>query len=155
MKSARTGVTKVVVEVERFAWKELMLLTGVTTVEGMELEEVVLVAADNPFARVVMVGEDEVEDKAADVLVRGEEVVVGAEPYLPGTWQHAYCPEFSSFHFCVSDCWSATGSDEDDGEGEGGDSPQDDPADKSAGARPSHCSQRNSVWLGLNPQTRH
>ena len=58
MKSASTGVTKVVVEVERFAWKELMLLTGVATVEE-ELEDV---------ATVVLLGED--EDKATDLLVR-------------------------------------------------------------------------------------
>ena len=47
-----------VVEVERFAWKELMLLTGVATVEE-ELEDV---------ATVVLLGED--EDKATDFLVR-------------------------------------------------------------------------------------
>ena len=39
--------------------------------------------------------------------------------------------------------------------GEGGDSPQDDQADKSAGALLSHCSLKNSVWLGLNHETRH
>ena len=123
-----------------------MLLTGVATVEGIELGDDVLVAAVNLLAGtaavVVLGGEEDVE--ATDALEGGEEVVAGTDETCLLTallaW-NGYCPEFSFFHFCVYDC--ETCSDGDGGAGEGGVSPQDDQADKSAGARPSHRSRRN------------
>ena len=66
---------------ERVAWEVLVLLTGVATVEGIELGDDVLVAAVNLLAGtaavVVLGGEEDVE--ATDALEGGEEVVAGTD----------------------------------------------------------------------------
>ena len=66
---------------ERVAWEVLILLTGVATVEGIELGDDVLVAAVNLLAGtaavVVLGGEEDVEATVA--LEGGEEVDAGAD----------------------------------------------------------------------------